>query len=516
MKTTKMRRVVSLLLALLLCAAVLPVTASAGGMGNFTKNCTYDGRFTDVSGWYEEYVIAAYESGLINGTGAAAYSPNSTLQVSAAVTLAARIHKLYETGDAAFAQDEGRAWYKVYYEYCVAHGLFTEAQVPYGSMEAVASRNQVALILGGVLPEEELEPVNEVADGAIPDVPMTDPYAAVIYKFYRAGVLTGDSKNWFHGESSILRSEMAAIVTRLTELSPRSHVELTVPVQTGAPAETGTDVIVMDGKAFRMGMAASELRAQCGAENGWLASPDLYGLRWCTYGADGHLLLAGLDENDTVQALCAIGEGFTYCGMTAGSANTLTKAEDRYRNMEYTIQEKNDSGAFAVSVLVDTNDGDRVYGVSLASTSLQTSSDLCRAGVQGELEKHLYLLNAFRNYHGKSSLLWDENAAEAARKHANDMADNDYFAHEGLDGRHVGDRLRDEGVQWRMCGENIAEGHYMDAILALDCWVNSSGHRTNMLADYRYVGVYGRIDLLEGSSWYGPMFFGVWAQAFYA
>ena len=62
---------------------------------------------------------------------------------------------------------------------------------------------------------------------AIPDVKATDKFAAEIYEFYRAGILTGsDAKGTFHSASTIKRSEAAAILLRMFEASARVSIDL--------------------------------------------------------------------------------------------------------------------------------------------------------------------------------------------------------------------------------------------------------------------------------------------------
>ena len=66
-----------------------------------------------------------------------------------------------------------------------------------------------------------------MADNAIPDVKATDKYAAEIYEFYCAGILTGsDAKGTFHSASTIKRSEAAGILLRMFEASARKGITL--------------------------------------------------------------------------------------------------------------------------------------------------------------------------------------------------------------------------------------------------------------------------------------------------
>lgn len=86
-----------------------------------------------------------------------------------------------------------------------------------------------------------------------------------------------------------------------------------------------------------------------------------------------------------------------------------------------------------------------------------------------------------------TTLECDPDMARTARLHSQDMCDQGYFSHTGLDGRSPFDRMRDEGVSYRTAGENIAAGQRTpDAVHT--AWMNSAGHRRNILN-----GAYGRI-----------------------
>lgn len=68
----------------------------------------------------------------------------------------------------------------------------------------------------------------------------------------------------------------------------------------------------------------------------------------------------------------------------------------------------------------------------------------------------------------------------AALAHSVDMSDNDYFDHFGLDDSNPGDRIARTGYDATGWAENIAWGYRTaDAVMA--GWMNSSGHRANIL-----------------------------------
>ena len=67
----------------------------------------------------------------------------------------------------------------------------------------------------------------------------------------------------------------------------------------------------------------------------------------------------------------------------------------------------------------------------------------------------------------------------AARTHAKDMAERDYFAHDDPDGLSPFDRMRESGFQGCAMGENIAAGQ-PSAEAVVDDWLNSPGHCANI------------------------------------
>lgn len=84
-----------------------------------------------------------------------------------------------------------------------------------------------------------------------------------------------------------------------------------------------------------------------------------------------------------------------------------------------------------------------------------------------------------------------ENAAldTSAQGHSADMAARNYFAHESLGGGPFSDRITAAGYTWSTVGENIAMGQQSPGEV-MEAWMNSSGHRTNILdCAFRDIGV---------------------------
>jgi uncharacterized protein YkwD len=110
------------------------------------------------------------------------------------------------------------------------------------------------------------------------------------------------------------------------------------------------------------------------------------------------------------------------------------------------------------------------------------------------------LLNQERANENLPPLTIDMRLMDAARRHNSDMALHDFFSHTGSDGSSPFDRIADAGYPYRSAGENIAAG-YRTAAAAVQAWMNSSGHRANILnSGYEHIGV-GHV--YESSSSYG-------------
>ncbi|MDF4730304.1 CAP domain-containing protein, partial [Vibrio parahaemolyticus] len=96
--------------------------------------------------------------------------------------------------------------------------------------------------------------------------------------------------------------------------------------------------------------------------------------------------------------------------------------------------------------------------------------------------------------HNLPLLAWDQQTADVAIGHSKDMKDNNYFSHDSPTLGTLGDRLQRGKVGFQLAGENIAAQH-SDGVAALQGWLNSEGHRKNLLNEQFTglgVGVYDK------------------------
>lgn len=195
-------------------------------MQNFVDSNEYtDGQFSDVSNssWYADSVAAAYRKGLVKGASETQFNPNGNMTIAEAITLAARLRSIYETGKAEFEQSD--PWYQTYVDYATENGIIAEGD--YSDYTKAATRAQFACIMAKALPEEALSAINYVPFGQIPDITLSETYSNAVYMLYNAGILTGnDSYGTFTPDSTITRSAVATIVTRMADMSLRKQFVL--------------------------------------------------------------------------------------------------------------------------------------------------------------------------------------------------------------------------------------------------------------------------------------------------
>jgi uncharacterized YkwD family protein len=104
-------------------------------------------------------------------------------------------------------------------------------------------------------------------------------------------------------------------------------------------------------------------------------------------------------------------------------------------------------------------------------------------------QKVAELVNIERQKAGLSALTFDQSVSNVARTKSKDMAANNYFAHQSPTYGSAGDMLTRFGIKWSAWGENIASGQRTPEAV-VTAWMNSSGHRANILsANFSKIGV---------------------------
>ena len=121
----------------------------------------------------------------------------------------------------------------------------------------------------------------------------------------------------------------------------------------------------------------------------------------------------------------------------------------------------------------------------------------------------LALINEARAEAGLSPMTLDATANSIAQQRAKELVTS--YSHTRPDGSSFVQLFNDNGIYYGMFGENIAYGmNTMSTVEeAFEAWMNSSGHRANILNEnYTCVGV-GMYAVEKNGSWYY-----YWCQTF--
>lgn len=128
------------------------------------------------------------------------------------------------------------------------------------------------------------------------------------------------------------------------------------------------------------------------------------------------------------------------------------------------------------------------------STGAETSHDseyddispddqpIAEGDISQQAKEVLSLVNAERKKQGLSSLTLSSKLTAVANEKARDMAENNYFSHTSPTYGSPFQMLQQYGIRYRTAGENIAYNQ-QTAEQVMNDWMNSSGHRANILND---------------------------------
>ncbi|QGG47450.1 CAP-associated domain-containing protein [Heliorestis convoluta] len=272
--------------------------------------------------------------------------------------------------------------------------------------------------------------------------------------------------------------------------------------------------------------------------------PGEYGYNWWIYNRNpAHLFMVGIG-NGQVRAIFSSSESFSLQGVTIGSSySAVEKTWPLRRSVNYPIAGGQIGfeltaedlrtrpliieGNQALIFYIDRHGGNKVAGIMMmdvpslfasqrygyristrdratfqqweqrkgTNNSLAVAQayerqvlDLTNAArwqALNDLEAHAFLSPSLSSMgrmspRGAIEVKWHENMAQVARAHSQDMATHRFFNHTSPNTGTFSDRMKKSGVTYWHAGENLAMGQ-ADAIDAHFGWINSLGHRENLL-----------------------------------
>ena len=114
------------------------------------------------------------------------------------------------------------------------------------------------------------------------------------------------------------------------------------------------------------------------------------------------------------------------------------------------------------------------------------------------------LVNQERAKKGLKPLTHNWELSRVARYKSEDMKKNNYFSHTSATYGTPFEMIKSFGISYRTAGENIAKG-YAAPKAVVDGWMNSSGHRANILnSSFTEIGV----GYVSGGNYWTQMFIG--------
>ncbi|GAA1593824.1 CAP domain-containing protein [Streptomyces globosus] len=116
----------------------------------------------------------------------------------------------------------------------------------------------------------------------------------------------------------------------------------------------------------------------------------------------------------------------------------------------------------------------------------------------------LSIVNKERAAAGCGPLSSNAKLSAAARAYSDTMARSGVMSHTGPDGSTMTSRVEAAGYAWSRLGENIARGQ-SDADAVMKAWMNSPGHRANILnCAFKEIGI--GVHKGDGGPWWTQNF----------
>ena len=307
-------------------------------------------------------------------------------------------------------------------------------------------------------------------------------------------------------KSTTSKSTTSAKTT--TEKVTTTQKPTTTKAQTTAPTETttvttteeattqemNTEGVIIGLKSLRFGCGMQEITDAFGSPSETINEELIEG------GTVNNLVYAAnYSEFKVFQLLNGRFFGFYTCDkntiVTDGEASYSLRAGG-----------KTEFGKIKITEYEDSKKGNDVYAFKACFNGFGFYPHELKS-LGGQERLIFYTTNAVRAINRLYPLEYSATASDCVREHCADMSEKDYFSHDSKNGMTSAQRMKKSGIDYTICGENLAAG-YEDAFGMVDGWYNSSGHRKNLLdSEFLYLGVgvvYGNesYNIYAGQSYY--------------
>lgn len=453
---------------------------------------TYAGALSDISShWAEDQIREVAELGVISGYPDGTFKPNTVVDRDAYIRMV-----IGGQGVEVREAKAGEYWAVPYLEKALELQLIDEAY--FGTLSRAnyavpISREEMASILVRAYKTERPAPdatAIEAASRTLSDFNMVHTrFLDDVITSVALGYINGLPNGTFAPKQSATRAEAAKVIL--------NHLYLT------GRAKRSSDKLFAV-RDIELGDSEESVVKKLGAPVRKDAS--IYNLTWYIYHdnykdyaaigiADGKV--SGLyTASDVLESSKGLKIGQTKQEATKVLGTPVS--EIKKGNTRFT---KPDEKAFStylyegtyVTAFYDTFNDNRLFAIQILSKeaefSLKTLYGTPSEGLQTAYEQQAFdLANVYRVANGLKPHLYSTDAEKVAYTHSKDMAVDGYFDHVNPEGLTPAHRFKEAGLSPSFAAENIAAG-YITAFEAHAGWVNSEGHRKNLLRPIKYMGV---------------------------
>lgn len=244
-------------------------------------------------------------------------------------------------------------------------------------------------------------------------------------------------------------------------------IDITITVIQSPTAAMGHGFFIED-DFYHLDMTKDEVTALVGPATTQHRSAT--GMMWNLYNTDDYanFFMVVFDGNEVAE-LYSIGLGWSW-----NEAEMYAPYQDQSLSLKTP-----DGNFYDRKFMIDVNNDDTLYGIYYTENP-DIDQEYSPARLKEESQLIFHLTNAFRVAYDVPVVTWNDKLESSSIAHCIDMATQDYFAHDSLDGRKPWDRMQEHGYNYSFALENLIAG-YPTAIDSIDGWITSPAHREGLI-----------------------------------
>ncbi|MDK9711260.1 CAP-associated domain-containing protein [Acidaminobacter sp.] len=447
--------------------------------------------------WGRDYIGTLVKYGIVNGYPDGSFRPDA--QITRSEFLVMTLKSLGETVRTA---SSGEYWGQPYIDKAKALGLIQSsdfASLTASTFDRPILREEMAGIVSAAYLRSNERPTASTLDIAADKISdldaVRDCYQEPTLVAYAVKLLSGYTDGSFRPAGTATRAESSVVSAKLLadRLNLGDIVVSTPPVSSPTFKVAGISI----------GDSLEKVTQTLGTP----VRKDLseYGFEWYVYHKTyKDYVMIGISSGKVVGLFTHYGPFESAIGLRMGS--TRSDVQSKYGagltkinkgTFTFLIQTSEEFDTYKLQAgyatfFYDLADSKKVMAFQLIAPvteeAFKSLYPTASAGLRTAYEKQTFdLVNVFRIAKGKSVVTYNATASKVAYAHSLDMLNRSFFDHVNPDGKSPFDRMQAAGLSFSAASENIAAG-YINAVTTHMGWVNSPGHRVNLLGNYTQLG----------------------------